>query len=88
MKKLVEDIVANEEKKRKTKKVTKRSSNNNEDILKNSLTRGVNNRELEDILKGLTTTIINLLNQFRAHMVPVVLKDCQGDNRLIFCDIF
>jgi len=50
MKKIIEDVVANEKNNKKKKKVKN-------DVLKNSLTRGVDNRELEEILKGLTTTI-------------------------------
>ncbi len=50
MRKIIEDVVANEKNNKKKKKVKN-------DVLKNSLTRGVDNRELEEILKGLTTTI-------------------------------
>ena len=50
MKKIIEDVVANEKNNKKKKKVKN-------DVLENSLTRGVDNRELEEILKGLTTTI-------------------------------
>ena len=56
MKKLVEDVVASENQKRKERKSNK-PKENFEDSLKHSLTRGVNDRELEEILKGLTTTI-------------------------------
>lgn len=57
MKKIVEDVVANEKKKKKVKISDKRT-----DVLKGSLTRdsisrGVKNEELEQILAGLTTTI-------------------------------
>jgi len=57
MKKIVEDVVANEKKKKKVKISDKRT-----DVLKGSLTResisrGVKNEELEEILAGLTTTI-------------------------------
>lgn len=56
MKKLVEDVVASENQKRKERKSNK-PKENFEDSLKHSLTRGVNDHELEEILKGLTTTI-------------------------------
>ncbi|MBN2065637.1 MAG: cell division protein FtsZ [Candidatus Thermoplasmatota archaeon] len=56
MKKLVEDVVASENQKRKERKSNK-PKENLEDSLKHSLTRGVNDHELEEILKGLTTTI-------------------------------
>ena len=52
MKKIIENVVANE-KKNKNKK-TKKANN---DVLEDSLTRGVNNRELEKVLEGLTTNI-------------------------------
>ncbi|UCH71887.1 MAG: cell division protein FtsZ [Thermoplasmatales archaeon] len=48
MKKIIEEVVSNENKKKTNKKPN---------VLKNSLTRGVNNRELEKVLEGLTTTI-------------------------------
>ena len=57
MKKLVEEVVANEEKKRKERKNIEKTPIKDRDILRNSLTHGVNDRELEDILKGLTTKI-------------------------------
>jgi len=50
MKKIIENVVANEKNNKKTKKAKN-------DVLKNSFTRGVDNRELEKILEGLTTTI-------------------------------
>ena len=52
MRKIVEDVVNNEKKKKKKNKFIKKN-----DVLKNSFTRGVNNRELEKVLAGLTTTI-------------------------------
>jgi cell division protein FtsZ len=60
MRKIVEDVVANENKKKKGNKA--KSSNGTTDVLKDSLTRqsigrGVKNEELEEILAGLTTTI-------------------------------
>ncbi len=50
MKKIIENVIANEKNNKKKKKAKN-------DVLNNSLTRGVDNRELEEILKGLTTTI-------------------------------
>ena len=55
MRKIIEEVVANENKKNKGKKV--KNSGKKTDILKDSHTRGVNNRELEKVLAGLTTTI-------------------------------
>ena len=52
MKKIIEDVVANENKKKK-----KKGKNKKKDVLKNSLTRSVADRELEEVLSGLTTTI-------------------------------
>lgn len=52
MKKIIEDVAANEKKKKRAKKSGKKA-----DVLKGSLTRGVNDRELENVLAGLTTTI-------------------------------
>jgi len=54
MKKLIENVVENE--KNKKNKSTKKY-NGSDVILKKSLTRGVENRELEKVLAGLTTTI-------------------------------
>jgi cell division protein FtsZ len=56
MRKIVEDVVANENKKKK------KNSGKKTDVLKDSLTResisrGVKNEELEEVLAGLTTTI-------------------------------
>ena len=64
MKKIIEEVVANEKKNKKrntNKKTTKRSSKK-KDVMKNSLTRNTLNRnvadrELEEVLSGLTTTI-------------------------------
>jgi cell division protein FtsZ len=57
MKKIIEEVVANEKKDKKGRK-----SNKKTDALKNSLTRqtlnrSVKDRELEEVLSGLTTTI-------------------------------
>ena len=60
MKKLIEEVVENEKNKKtkqtKNKNSTKKS-NNEDNILTNSITRGVENRELEKVLASLTTTI-------------------------------
>jgi len=60
MKKLIEEVVENE-KNKKTKqtknKYSTKKSNNEDNILTNSITRGVENRELEKVLASLTTTI-------------------------------
>ena len=58
MKKIIEDVVANEKKAKKGGK----KPNNKKDTLKNSLTRdtldrSIKDRELEEVLSGLTTTI-------------------------------
>jgi len=58
MKKIIEDVVANEIMKKSTnknKKVKSKSRNNN--VLKDSLVRTNVDRELEEVLMGLTTTI-------------------------------
>lgn len=58
MKKIVEDVVANEKMKKsknKNKKVKSKSRNNN--TLKDSMVRTTVDRELEEVLMGLTTTI-------------------------------
>jgi len=52
MKKIIEEVVANEKKNKKDKNLAKKN-----DVMKDSLTRGVDNRELEKVLAGLTTTI-------------------------------
>ena len=62
MRKIVEDVVANEKKKKKSKKNAKILNNSNQapvknDVLDDSLTRSVTDRELEEVLSGLTTTI-------------------------------
>jgi cell division protein FtsZ len=56
MRKIIEEVVANEKNKKKEKKSVK-NSGKKPDVLEDSLTRGVNNRELEEVLAGLTTTI-------------------------------
>lgn len=58
MKKIIEEVVANE----KNKKLKKKKSNKNNNDLKDTLTRetisrSVADRELEEVLSGLTTTI-------------------------------
>ena len=56
MRKIIDEVVANEKNKKKEKKSVK-NSGKKPDVLEDSLTRGVNNRELEEVLAGLTTTI-------------------------------
>jgi cell division protein FtsZ len=56
MRKIIDEVVANEKNKRKEKKSVK-NSRKKPNVLEDSLTRGVNNRELEEVLAGLTTTI-------------------------------
>jgi len=56
MRKIIDEVVANEKNKKKEKKSVK-NSGKKPNILEDSLTRGVNNRELEEVLAGLTTTI-------------------------------
>jgi len=56
MRKIIDEVVANEKNKKKEKKSVK-NSDKKPNILEDSLTRGVNNRELEEVLAGLTTTI-------------------------------
>jgi len=51
MKKIIEEVVADKKKKKGT------SSGKKTDVLKDSLTRGVNDRELEEVLAGLKTNI-------------------------------
>jgi len=58
MRKIVEEVVANEKKAKKSRK----KSNKKADALRNSLTRqaltrGIKDQELEEVLSGLTTTI-------------------------------
>ena len=61
MKKLVEDVVAQEGNKNNSKKSTKKSHPKSDskrgENMKKSLTHGATNRELEEVLAGLTTTI-------------------------------
>ena len=58
MKKIIEDVVANENKNKKNKNKKKgKKLGKNKDVLKNSLTRSIADRELEEVLAGLTTTI-------------------------------
>ena len=56
MRKIIDEVVANEKNKKKEKKSVK-NSGKKPNVLEDSLTRGVNNRELEEVLAGLTTTI-------------------------------
>lgn len=56
MRKIIDEVVANEKNKKKEKKSVKNSGKGS-DVLENSPTSGVNNRELEEVLAGLTTTI-------------------------------
>jgi len=56
MKKIIEEVVSNEKNKKKEKKSVK-NSGKKPDVLEDSHTKGVNNRELEEVLAGLTTTI-------------------------------
>ncbi|MEA2055760.1 MAG: cell division protein FtsZ, partial [Candidatus Thermoplasmatota archaeon] len=53
MKKIIEEVIANESNK-KTKKSGKNVKNN---VLNDSLTKNSVNRELQEVLAGLTTTI-------------------------------
>jgi cell division protein FtsZ len=53
MKKIIEEVVANE--KKANKKATKLNKKN--DVLKETLTRNIVDKELEEVLSGLTTTI-------------------------------
>jgi len=62
MRKIIEEVVANEKKGKKDEKVTKKSNTQKKDNLKDSFTRqtisrGIQDRELEEVLSGLTTTI-------------------------------
>ena len=61
MKKLVEDVVAQEKNNRNTKKSKQTPEQKNyseeRETMKNSHTSGATNRELEEVLAGLTTTI-------------------------------
>jgi len=56
MRKIIDEVVANEKNKKKEKKSFK-NKNREPNGLKDSPTRGMNNRELEEVLAGLTTTI-------------------------------
>jgi cell division protein FtsZ len=62
MRKIIEEVVANEKKGKKNKKGTNDCKPQNKDKLDDSLTRqtisrGIQDRELEEVLSGLTTTI-------------------------------
>ncbi len=62
MRKIVEDVVVNEKKKKKSNKNAKILDDSTQapvkkDALDSSLTRSVTDRELEEVLSGLTTTI-------------------------------
>jgi cell division protein FtsZ len=54
MRKIIEDVVTNE---KQNKKAAKQSNKKSPCLGKDSLTRGVDDRELEKVLEGLTTTI-------------------------------
>ena len=56
MRKIIDEVVANEKNRKKERKSVKNLSGE-PDVSKDSHTRGVNNRELEEVLAGLTTTI-------------------------------
>jgi len=60
MKKIIEDVVSNEKKKKSTnknKKTKSKSKNKNKNQMKGTLVRNTVDRELEEVLMGLTTTI-------------------------------
>jgi cell division protein FtsZ len=57
MKKIIDEVVKNEKNKRNNKKNLSKKSTAETDPLNNSLTRGVEDRELEKVLSNLTTTI-------------------------------
>jgi len=60
MKKIIEEVVANEKKKKSTnknKKTKSKSNSNKKNQMKNTLVRKTVDRELEEVLLGLTTTI-------------------------------
>jgi cell division protein FtsZ len=56
MRKIIDNVVANEKKNKKEKK-SDNNHNKKPEIQKNSISKGVNNHELEEVLAGLTTTI-------------------------------
>jgi len=56
MRKIIDEVVASEKNKKKEKKSVKNQCRE-PNVLKDSPTRGMNNRELEEVLAGLTTTI-------------------------------
>ena len=60
MKKIIEDVVSNEKNKKSTnknKKTKSKSKNKNKNQMKGTLVRNTVDRELEEVLMGLTTTI-------------------------------
>jgi len=57
MKKIVEDIVANEKKNKNKKKKNPKNTSKNDKILNDSLTHQSTDKELEEVLASLTTTI-------------------------------
>ena len=60
MKKIIEDVVANEKNNKKLKKQNKKTKKNNDlkpSLTRESISRSINDRELEEVLSGLTTTI-------------------------------
>lgn len=56
MKKIIQDVVANEKKNKKTKKTAK-SKKNNDSLTRQAISRNMKDKELEEVLMGLTTTI-------------------------------
>jgi len=60
MRKIIEDVVANEKNNKKLKKQNKKTKKNNDlkpSLTRESISRSINDRELEEVLSGLTTTI-------------------------------
>jgi len=57
MRKIIDEVVANEKNNKKKEKESVKNLDKKPNVLEDSLTRGVNNRELEEVLAGLTTTI-------------------------------
>jgi len=58
MKKIIEEVVANEKKnKKKTNKKAKKSNNFKNSLTRNTITRSMADRDLEEVLSSLTTTI-------------------------------
>jgi len=57
MKKIIEDVVANEKKNKNKKKKNPKNTSKNDKILNDSLTHQSTDKELEEVLASLTTTI-------------------------------